>query len=144
MAQKINVTLTDDLDPTTPADETVTFSIDGNAYEIDLSFANSEKLRMALEPWIGAARKTAGRSSGRRKISGGTTGSGMTKDELALVRAWANANGVQVSSRGRISAEVIAKFHSSQKKPQTKVQAAVERAAAKVAAQEVTFSDGSN
>ena len=44
MAQKVVVSLVDDLDET-EADETVEFGIDGATYEIDLSDSNAAKLR---------------------------------------------------------------------------------------------------
>ena len=45
MAKKITITLVDDIDGTSSADETVSFSLDGVSYEIDLSADNAGKLR---------------------------------------------------------------------------------------------------
>lgn len=74
MAQKIEVHLEDDLDGG-PADDTVTFGLDGKDYEIDLSGANAEKLREALRPYADAGRKaTRGggtRGIGHRTVKGG-------------------------------------------------------------------------
>ena len=50
MAKKVTVSFVDDLDGKTAADETVAFTLDGVAYEIDLSTKNAEKLRAALQP----------------------------------------------------------------------------------------------
>ena len=55
----VRVTLTRDYGET--ADETVEFGIDGKSYEIDLSDANAAKLRDALAPYLGHARRTGGR-----------------------------------------------------------------------------------
>jgi Lsr2 len=49
MAQKVNVFLEDDIDGGA-ADETVTFDLDGRAYDIDLSKRNVAKLRKAPAP----------------------------------------------------------------------------------------------
>jgi hypothetical protein len=57
MAQKVTVMLTDDLDPSVEADETVTFGLDGRIFEIDLSKKNAEELRDAVAKYVGAARK---------------------------------------------------------------------------------------
>ncbi|WP_226358972.1 Lsr2 family protein, partial [Pseudonocardia sp. ICBG601] len=65
------ITLVDDLDGT-EADEQVEFSVDGRAYEIDLSTKNAEKLRESLAPYVAAAR----RGSGRRSTSSGTSSNG--------------------------------------------------------------------
>lgn len=98
MAQKVNIILVDDLDGK-EADETVSFSLDGSAYEIDLSKANAQKLRDALAPYIGHARPS--QASGRRRR--GRAVGGPTPAEI---RAWARANGMEVSERGRVSEEV--------------------------------------
>jgi len=55
MAQRVQILLEDDLDGS-EATETVNFALDGKAYEIDLSAANSAQLRDDLAKWIGHAR----------------------------------------------------------------------------------------
>ena len=56
MAQRVQIILEDDYDGG-EADETVSFSLDGAEYEIDLSSANAAELRNALAPWLSHARK---------------------------------------------------------------------------------------
>lgn len=103
MAQKVQVLLVDDLDGGT-ADETVTFALDGKTYEIDLTTANAEKLRGALEDFVKAGRRTGGRAStGRAKgRAAATPGS----PDTAEIRAWAKAQGLSVNDRGRVPAEI--------------------------------------
>ncbi|HEU4329894.1 MAG TPA: Lsr2 family protein [Lapillicoccus sp.] len=102
MAQRVQIVLEDDLDGGVAA-ETVTFGLDGVSYEIDLSDKNAGKLRDGLATWIGHARRSGGRrSTGRR--SGSSSAS--SRRDLSAVRAWARANGHQVSDRGRVSAAV--------------------------------------
>ncbi len=101
MAKRVQVIHTDDIDGSEAA-ETITFSLDGIAYSIDLSADNAKKLRDAIAPYIAAGerdRNVSGRRGGssRRK----TTGTAATD-----IRAWAAAQGMQVSARGRVSAEV--------------------------------------
>lgn len=105
MAQKVQVVLVDDIDGGT-ADETVTFSLDGVAYEIDLKTANAAKLREALAPWVGAARRVGGRSRTARRGAGSRGASGKNTE----IREWARAAGYSVSDRGRIPASVKAAF----------------------------------
>ena len=100
MAQKVNIVLVDDLDGT-DASETVTFGLDGSSYEIDLNDANASALREALSGYVGHARKVAGGSRRGRKSNGGGSSTN-TKD----VREWAKGQGMEVSERGRISADV--------------------------------------
>lgn len=98
MAQRVQIILEDDYDGG-EADETVAFGLDGSDYEIDLSSDNASKLRDALAPWIASARKTGGRRARRSARQANGPGS-------AEIRAWAQENGYQVSSRGRVPAEV--------------------------------------
>ena len=103
MAQKVSIVLVDDLDGS-EADETVTFGLDGTTYEIDLTQRNADALREALSGYIGHARKVSGGSRrGRRSSgSGGSSSSSNTKE----MREWARSQGMDVSERGRISADV--------------------------------------
>lgn len=98
MAQRVQIILEDDFDGG-EADETVTFALDGAEYEIDLSTKNAQKLRDELAGWIGHARKTGGR---RRSAAAKPTGTSSTSE----IRAWALANGHEVSGRGRVSGEI--------------------------------------
>ena len=102
MAQKVQVILVDDLDGGA-ADETVSFSLDGISYEIDLSSANAGKMRDAFATYVGTARRVGGRAGagrGRARKGGG-------ESRTAQIREWAKANGHKVSERGRISATVV-------------------------------------
>lgn len=104
MAQKVNIVLVDDLDGT-EATETVSFGLDGTTYEIDLTDANAAALREALSGYVGHARKVTGGGRRTRRSSGGSSSSSSssnTKD----VREWAKSQGMEVSERGRISADV--------------------------------------
>jgi hypothetical protein len=107
MAQKVQVVLVDDVDGGS-ADETVTFSLDGVAYEIDLSTGNAAKLREAIAPWVGSARRVGGRARTARRGTARSAGGKNTE-----IRQWARANGYTVSDRGRIPAEVKAAFDAS-------------------------------
>jgi hypothetical protein len=95
MAQQVNIVLVDDIDGSA-ADETVSFALDGKEYEIDLSTKNAGKLRDAVAPYVGHARKAAGRRRGGRANG----------PSPADIRAWARDNGFNVPDRGRVSAEV--------------------------------------
>ena len=102
MAQKVQVILVDDIDGG-QADETVSFSLDGVAYEVDLSTANAAKLRDSFAPYVGVARKVGGRSPsgrGRRRAARGDS-------RTSQIREWAREHGHSVNERGRISAEVV-------------------------------------
>ena len=118
MAQKMQVLLLDDIDGG-DASETVSFSLDGVGYEIDLNDENAGKLRDALSSWVGHARKTSGRSTGgarrpRAARSGAGAGAGAgAGSETAEVRAWAKENGHTVSERGRIPGGVLDAYRAA-------------------------------
>jgi hypothetical protein len=108
MAQKVQVLLVDDLDGG-EAGETVSFSLDGVGYEIDLNAKNAARLREEKAPWVGHARRVGGRrSTGGRGRSGGSSGT-----DTAAVREWAREHGYKVSERGRISAEVMEAYKAA-------------------------------
>jgi nucleoid-associated protein Lsr2 len=108
MAQRVHIVLEDDLDGT-DAEETVTFGLDGVTYDIDLSSDNAAALRDALAPYVASARRTSGRSAGRRSTSRGRS-SGPSPAE---VREWARAEGREVSDRGRVPADVRAAYDAA-------------------------------
>jgi hypothetical protein len=109
MAQQVNVVLVDDLDGS-PAEETVTFGLDGISYEIDLSASNAARLRDSLAEWVGHGRRVGGQ---RRKGNRAPTKRSSVGSDSTTIREWARANGHQVSERGRIKAGVIEAFNAA-------------------------------
>jgi len=105
MAQKVTVLLVDDIDGGS-ADETVSFSLDGVSYEIDLSTKNAKAFRDSLAQYVGTARRVGGRSSGGRATRGARRGRG-GDNRTAEIREWARKNGHKVNERGRIPAAVV-------------------------------------
>ena len=110
MAKQTTVTLVDDLDGST-AEEQVEFAMDGRSYEIDLSAANSAKLREALAPFVSAARRTGG----RRRSTAATTATRPSTDreQNQAIREWAQQQGMKISERGRIPSNVLEAYHKS-------------------------------
>lgn len=99
MAKRTRIVMVDDLDgeEIDGVAKTVTFAHGGNAYEIDLTETNAQRLNEALAPYIAAARRID-----RRRTAAGAE----AKPDLAVIRAWAKERGVKVSERGRVSKEV--------------------------------------
>lgn len=98
MAKRMHVVLEDDLDGS-EATQTLSFAVDGVEYEIDVNDEHAEQIRNAFAPWVSAARRVGGRKNTRSAAAS-------SKNELAEIREWARAQGMQVSERGRISTEV--------------------------------------
>ena len=108
MAQRVVVQLTDDLsgaDIPAGRGETVTFSLDGRSFEIDLTAKNATALRKVLRPYIEAGRQShvSGRRVVRTRVAADTR----------TVKQWARANGYQVRDRGRIPNAVMAAFDAA-------------------------------
>ena len=106
MARNVQVVVSDDLDGSDGA-ETVSFGFDGFTYEIDLGEKNRAKFEKAFEPYVQAGRRI---SRSRGTGSARTTG---PRIDRAAIRVWANENGLNVSERGRISAEVMQKYEAA-------------------------------
>lgn len=111
MAKKVEtiVTLTDDLDGG-KADQTVVFGFDGTSYEIDLSKRNANAFEKVLRPYVAAARKAGRSTRTARARRPQTSSSGSRRRDLAAIREWAKAAGLEVSDRGRIAASVIEQY----------------------------------
>jgi len=93
--------LIDDIDGATAA-ETISFSLDGKHYGIDLSARNAAMLRKIVGPYAAAGRQLTSPRHGRgrpyRQVR--------TAVDPAAVRAWAIANDYEISARS-VSAAII-------------------------------------
>lgn len=110
MAQQTTVTLTDDLDGGKAA-ETVTFGLDGRVYEIDLSKKNAAALRKVLGEFTGSARRV--RSGRPAATSAAKVGRSADRVDAKAVREWAQGQGIAVSARGRVPAEVVEQYQAA-------------------------------
>ena len=109
MAQITEVRLLDDLDGGEAA-ESVSFSLDGKSYEIDLSEKHAAALRDAFAPFVSSARRAGGSvAASRPRMS---ARAGRSREETTAIREWATANGLEVSARGRISSTVLAAYEN--------------------------------
>lgn len=111
MAQRTEVLLLDDLEGSrgeeVHAKETITYSVGGQWYQIDLSTENAELFSDALAPWIRVSRKIPAPGTPARKHR-----SAASRARSAEIRAWAKSRGHEVSERGRIPASVVAEFEA--------------------------------
>jgi len=117
VAQRVQVILEDDLDGGS-ADETVTFALDGVAYEIDLKSGNADKLRELLAPYVEKGRKQSGRLTAPRRSSaaaGGRTAgrASAARQDTAKIRNWAKENGFPVNDRGRVPSNVLEAYEKA-------------------------------
>jgi hypothetical protein len=104
--QQIIQTLIDDIDGS-EATGTITFSVSGVEYTIDLNDKNTAKFEKALAPFLQHATRIGG-----RRRSGGTVTK--LRSNAKTIRAWAQANGYDVPDRGRIPGDIIAAYEAAE------------------------------
>jgi hypothetical protein len=108
MVQRVQVLLVCDMhEGEQAAEETISFSLDGSAYEIDVCPQHAGTLRDAFTPFVGSARRATGRSGRRRRGSGGAQG------RPGQIREWARSQGLDVPARGRVPADLAAKYDAA-------------------------------
>ena len=105
MAREVHTRLIDDLDGS-DATGTVRFGLEGAEYEVDLSVEHLEDLEKFLAPYITHGRRLRrelrrGRSRGEEQRA---------KRDLGAIRQWAREQGYEVSNRGRIAGEILARY----------------------------------
>ena len=118
MAQKVQVLLVCDLhDGEVEGSEAITFSLDGQSYEIDVCADHAARLRDSFAPFIGAGRRSSRSSGGapqrRGRGSSGRRRDGGGNDRVGQIREWARNNGHQVSDRGRLSASLVEAYEKA-------------------------------
>lgn len=98
--------------------------IDQMRIEIDLASVEYRRLLEALQPFIDAGRVEASvpgtaalsdqlaRPQGRQRGSHGPTRSGLSADERAQLRQWAEAKGIPVPPNNRFKQSLIAQWRS--------------------------------
>ena len=112
MAPKITTPFIDDIDGGA-AEGTVRFALDGTDYEIDLNAKHSEELRSALGRYVSHARKVGGASRRAGRAAGRAgRGSGSTLNTTEI-RNWARENGYDIKDRGRVPADLVAKYQAA-------------------------------
>ena len=108
----ITVELLDDLDGTA-ASETIAFSIDGKAYEIDLNKRNAAAMRRAFKKYADAGRATRGnrRTAGRRgtasRSAGKTLFSQLDVEEKERFRRWGVRRKLTTKAARRIADSAV-------------------------------------
>jgi len=116
MTRRIVHQIVDDIDGTVlevGSGETVLFSLDGVAYEIDLTDQNAAALRDAFAPYIAAGRSVSSRATASRGGAAPAPRRRTGQPDYTAVRAWAKENGHQVSDRGRVPAAVMAAYDAA-------------------------------
>ncbi|ASR87073.1 nucloid associated Lsr2-like [Mycobacterium phage Krypton555] len=144
MGKRVTVTLFDDLDDTLDAETEREFSVGNVGYHLDLSEKNAKLFDADMAKWTEVASRTGTGTGRARKRSGTriTHSGGEPGLPLAEIRAWAQANGMDVAEKGRVSAEVVRawKAATSEDKPEPAKKAAPAKKAPTAKKDEPAFS----
>ena len=110
MAQRTIIELEDDLSGA-PAVESIEFGLDGTTYAIDLNKRIEAKLRKVLDQYVPHARKAG--ATQRSSTSRARPARPSSDLNTHAVRTWAESNGYEVSTRGRIAKKILDDYHSA-------------------------------
>ena len=109
MAEKVQTLFIDDLDGS-EADGTVRFGLDSAEYEIDLNTGQAP----ATVGGPGAVYRCRRRARGSTATSArGARKVPAARPDTAEVREWVKAQGMEVKDRGRIPADLVARFNAA-------------------------------
>lgn len=122
VAKKVSVELVDDIDGSVIGEgsgETIEFSVNGVEYVIDLKAKNATEFHRKLDYYIDHAARVGGR---KRKPTPAAVSTPATKAstpakrdpaQTKAIRQWASDQGYEVSSRGRIPAEIDEAYNAA-------------------------------
>jgi hypothetical protein len=90
--------------------ETVTFAFQGKSYEIDLSKRNATDFHKKMARYMEKGRKVTA-----HRVTSSRDGRKVKHDRnyVHTVRAWAQANGMEVSNRGRVPLSVYEAYEKA-------------------------------
>ncbi len=111
MVERVVRYLIDDLDGS-EAMQTVQFGYAGRSYEIDLSEEHAAEIDEFLAPFVEHGRRVDGGPERRRR--GDVKKPPRSQLDMRAVREWARGQGLQVSDRGRVPADIVAKYEAAQ------------------------------
>ncbi|MGW4336667.1 histone-like nucleoid-structuring protein Lsr2 [Rhodococcus koreensis] len=114
MARKVVVELVDDIDGTDFGEdgESISYGLDGVEYVIDLKDEHAKEFREVLDYYIAHSIRVGGRKHRSDRPANPTTAR-RPRGETQKIRTWAIEQGYELSSRGRIPAEIEHAFHAA-------------------------------
>lgn len=91
--------------------ETVTFTVQGKTFEIDLNKRNASEFHKKMARYMEKGRKV--RAEGRTHHADDGRKVRHAREYVHTVRAWAKENGFEVSDRGRVPLSVYAAYEKA-------------------------------
>lgn len=110
MARKVQALLLCDVhDGAAEAQATISFTVDGTAFEIDLCASHENDLRGIFGTYISCGRKAAGARPPDHDVR--------QRERAAEIRRWARKRGIMVSGQGRLPVKVMELYATTGKPP---------------------------
>lgn len=108
MTMITSVTVVDDLDGTSPADQTITFALDEHRYDIDLTHDHAADLREALRPYIEKARR-----AGKPEKPTRPKARRLHPETARDIRVWVRKYKGTVADKGRIPDRYVDAYYDN-------------------------------
>lgn len=102
MAKIVRYELVDDIDGS-QAERTLRFSVDGEAYEIELNDKHLAEFHKSMRRWVRHARPA---------LPAQPIPSVRKRGDGARIRKWALAHGIKVAAKGRIPTSVRQRYYA--------------------------------
>lgn len=114
--------LVDDIDGETEGASTLSFTVEGQEFEVDLAEENMEHYQAIINEFNATMKELAeyGRPVVRRMGQTSKPKPKHSPKELAEIREWLRGNGHQVSDFGRIREELLDLWETRSRMPETK------------------------
>lgn len=108
MARRTIVEVFDDIDGTPLEDggETISFTVDGVEYTIDLNKKNARDFRKKLDYYIEHSTRVGGRKTRATKARASDPNAPSSKE----IREWAIESGYEVPARGRLPQSLVDEY----------------------------------
>ncbi|MBO1267101.1 histone-like nucleoid-structuring protein Lsr2 [Arthrobacter cavernae] len=89
--------------------ETIAFGFGKKSYTIDLTQSEADEFRKTIHKYSSVATEEVA----RLPRTSGSSAPKSPKEDLTPIREWAKSQGLKVSDRGRVSAEVMSAYHAA-------------------------------
>jgi Lsr2 len=109
VASRIQTSVVSDIDGQ-PAQETVSFALDGQSYEIDLTGRQADEFRAELAPYVPHARRLPAARRSEKSAA---------RRDLPDIREFARNRGYAISERGRVPRRIIEEYDMIQRLSKT-------------------------
>lgn len=92
------------------ADGIIRVGMAGQWRELDVCETGEKNVRESVDTWLEKGRTLTGKAGGQKVIAKPASGPLIPTEKAKAIRFWAGTSGIKVPPRGRIPAEVLARY----------------------------------